>query len=104
MLAIYDVMLDVLRGLRPVIREIEKYDSDLVRQMRRAGSSVVLNLAEGSGSFGGIRRARYRTALGSAKETKAGLDAADALGYVTASLELKDKLGHVIATLTKVAR
>jgi four helix bundle protein len=97
-------MLDVLDGLLPVIREIEKYDTDLVRQMRRAGTSVVLNLAEGSGSFGGIRRARYRTALGSAKETKAGLDAADALGYATASPELKDKLGHVIATLTKVAR
>jgi four helix bundle protein len=36
---------------------------------RRASASVALNLAEGSGSAGGTRNSRYRTALGSARET-----------------------------------
>src|SRR5579872_6893790 len=65
MLRIYDDMLDVLRAIRGAIEAIEKRDSDVARQLRRAASSVVLNIAEGSGSFGRVRTARYRTALGS---------------------------------------
>src|ERR1035438_1275996 len=45
-------------------------------------SSVPLNIAEASGSAGGTRNVRYRTALGSARETGACLDVAMALGYV----------------------
>ncbi len=103
MLAIYEVIVEVLRMLRPVLGEIEKHDQDLVRQMRRSGTSILLNTAEASGSFGGNRRSRYRTALGSAKETRAGIDAAEALGYVSVDPEVRRKLGHVIGTLTKVA-
>ena len=43
---------------------------------------MALNIAEGSGSHGGTKLARYRTALGSARETVACLDVATALGYV----------------------
>ena len=82
MLRIHSVMLGVLRDARPAIAAIEKHDSDLARQMRRAGTSVVLNLAEGSGSTGGVRRVRYRTALGSARETRACIESAMALGYI----------------------
>ena len=53
MMRIYDTMMEVLVGLRPVVAAIEGYDRDLARQMRRAASSVVLNTAEGSGSHGG---------------------------------------------------
>jgi four helix bundle protein len=82
MLRIYTTMLDVLRGLRPVIEAIEKRDRDLGRQLRRASSSVALNMQEGTGSYGGTRRERYRSALGSARETGACLDVALALGYL----------------------
>jgi four helix bundle protein len=84
MLRIYTVVLDVLRGLRPVVAQIETHDRDLGRQLRRAATSVALNMQEGSGSSGGTRRERYRNALGSARETGACLDAAVALGYVEA--------------------
>ena len=53
MLKIYDKMLEVLRMLRPVIAQIEKHDRDLGNQLRRASSSVPLNMAEASGSSGG---------------------------------------------------
>ena len=104
MLRIYSVMLDVLRQVRPTMNEIEKHDGDLARQMRRAAASVVLNLAEGSGSTGGVRRARYRTALGSAREPRACLDAAEALGYVARVDDgVHAGLLHVTNVLVRIA-
>ena len=103
MLRAYEVMLEVLRGLRPVLVQIEKHDKDLGNQLRRASASVALNLAEGSGSSGGTRTARYRTALGSARETGACIEVAVALGYVgKTDEELMTKLDHVRAVLAKV--
>jgi four helix bundle protein len=65
---------------------------------------VVLNIAEGSGSFGLVRRARYRTALGSARETLACLRTAEAFGYVEAMpRELLGEINRVIGTLVRVA-
>jgi four helix bundle protein len=101
MLRIYGVMLNVVREMRPVLARIESKDRDLGRQMRRALASVVLNMAEGSGSSGGTRRERYRNALGSARESSAGLDAAVALGYVEL---VESELPLVINTLYKLSR
>jgi len=105
MLKIYETMLDVLRMLRPVIAQIEKHDRDLGNQLRRASSSVPLNLAEASGSAGGTRSVRYRTALGSAREVGACIDVALAMGYVEAvDAALLKRLDEVRAVLAKVVR
>ncbi|HEY3817105.1 MAG TPA: four helix bundle protein [Polyangiaceae bacterium] len=105
MLRIYETMLEVLRMLRPVIAQIEKHDRDLGNQLRRASSSVPLNIAEASGSAGGTRNVRYRTALGSAREVNACLDVALALGYVEAvEGGLLAKLGQVQGVLFRVTR
>jgi four helix bundle protein len=104
MLRIHDVMLDVIRSMRGVIVAIERRDPDLARQLRRAAASVLLNLAEGSGSFGRMRRARYRTALGSARETLACLRTADAFDYVDALPHgVLDRMNCVVGTLVRVA-
>jgi four helix bundle protein len=104
MLRIYTTVLEVLTELRGVVAKIEVHDRDLGRQLRRAVTSVALNMQEGSGSSGGIRRERYRTALGSAQETGACLDAAVALGYVEGvDAGLLDRLDHVRAVLAKMA-
>ena len=102
MLRIYEVILEVLRELVPVIAEIEVHDRDLARQLKKAATSIALNTCEGSGSSGGTRRERYRNALGSARETGACLDSALALAYVESiSPTLLDKLDHVRAVLVK---
>jgi four helix bundle protein len=104
MLSIYEDMLDVVRALRSRLEAIDKRDADLARQLRRAASSVVLNVAEGSGSFGRMRTARYRTALGSARETLACLRVAEAFGYVDAMpAAVTQRMNRVVGTLVRVA-
>ena len=57
-----------------------------------------------SGSFGRVRTARYRTALGSARETLACLRVAEAFGYVEPVAQtVQGKLDRVIGTLVRVA-
>ena len=102
MLRIYETVIEVLKGLRPLVEQIEGHDRDLARQLRRAASSVALNVSEGSGSHGGTRRERYRNALGSARETGACLDVAIACGYVgEIDATLLDRLDKVRAVLVK---
>jgi four helix bundle protein len=104
MLKVYEEMLEAVREMRGLIGAIEKRDADLGRQLRRAASSVVLNVAEGSGSFGRMRTARYRTALGSARETLACLRVGEAFGYVAPAPEtLAARMNRVIGTLVRVA-
>jgi four helix bundle protein len=62
--------------------------------------SVPLNIAEGAGSRGGRRRARYDDALGSARETLANLEAASAVGYLRSiGLPLRSHLNQIAAGL-----
>jgi four helix bundle protein len=103
MLHIYPVVLEVIASLRPQLVQIERRDKDLGRQLRRASASIALNVAEGMYSRGGLRNTRYHTALGSARETHACLEVAQAFGYVEAiEPELDDKLRHVTATLIRL--
>ena len=102
MLRIYTTIIGFLQGLRPVVAQIESHDRDLARQLRRAASSIALNVSEGSGCHGGTRRERYRNALGSARETGACIDVALAFAYVEeVDVQLLDALDHIRATLVK---
>jgi four helix bundle protein len=105
MLRVHEVMLGVIRGMRPLVVAIERCDTSLARQLRASASSVTLNIAEGGGSFGGTRRERYRNALGSARETLSNLQTAEAFGYVGALPEgVVAGMNQVIGTLVRVAR
>jgi len=102
MLRIYSVVLDVLKGLRPVLQQLEAKDADLARQLRRCSASVALNLAEGMYSRGGNRKARYHNALGSARETLACLEVATACGYAESDAQLEDQLNRIVGTLVRL--
>ena len=103
MLRVYDDMLACLEMMREVLRAIERCDQDLGRQMRRAASSVVLNTAERSGSFGKIRTARYRTAHGSARETLACLRSRRRGATSAPCPKVLPTMNRVIGTLVRVA-
>ncbi|HEY4120782.1 MAG TPA: four helix bundle protein [Byssovorax sp.] len=102
MLRIYPVMIEMLAALRPVVRQVERRDADLARQLRRAAASVALNTAEGMGSQGGLRRVRYHSALGSARETMACLEVARALHGVALDAALARQLDAIIGTLVRL--
>jgi len=103
MLRIYSVVLEVMRGVRPVIEEVERRDSDIGRQMRRAASSVALNVSEGMYSRGRNRGARYNTAMGSMRETLSCIEVGVALGYVSeVEPALLARIDHVLGTLFKL--
>jgi four helix bundle protein len=104
MLRIYDVAVAMVRELEPVVRELRARDCDLARQLKRAASSVTLNLAEGSGARGGNRKLRYETALGSARETVACLDTAIAWGDIDDTPMIRRQLDEIIGTLVNVMR
>lgn len=99
---LYALALEAVRLVGPRAVQVGRCDPDLARQLRRAITSVHLNVAEGMDAEGRLRHARYRTALGSANESIAALEAAEALGYVERDAVALDKLQHVRATLLRL--
>ncbi len=105
MLRIADTIVELIAGMRPAVEAIGRHDADLARQLRRALSSVALNVGEGSGSRGGRRPSHYSIALGSAQEALMAVRTAEAWGYIPPiPRETRDAFAKVIATLVKVSR
>lgn len=104
MLRVYREVLELIRLLREVLGEIERRDPDLGRQLRRALPSVALNIGEANGSRGRNRGARFHTALGSMRETMAGLEVAEALGYIQTDPAILARIDRICAALYSLAR
>ena len=100
MLKIYADSLLMVRELVPVVAQLDRHDPDLARQLKKARSSVVLNVAEGSHARGARRNLHYGYAKGSANECIAVLEAAHAAGYIAVLPEMIiDRLRKIIGTL-----
>ncbi len=101
---VLDLSVDAITALRPVVAAVRRFDRDLADQLRRALTSVSLNLAEGNRSQGGHRIARFSTAAGSASEARAALRVAVAWEYVPAAAiaggdALLDRVGGMLHRL-----
>ena len=77
-----DSSYQLISALVPVLAAIGKHDRSLKDQLRRAATSIPLNLAEGWGLQGGNQKMRFLTALGSAREVAAILEVARRWRYL----------------------
>ena len=75
-----DDAVRIVELVRPTIEIVARHDRDLASQLRRALSSIALNVAEGFGTKAGNRRLRFDTARGSLYEAVAGIRIAASLG------------------------
>ena len=101
---VYEQSMKVVRMVAGVAEAVGRHDRDLVSQLKRAASSVPLNIAEGLGNKGGNRELRFHTALGSAREVAACVDVAVAWGYVDRNAEVVDAVNHLVRMLCNLVR
>jgi four helix bundle protein len=89
---------------------------DLADQLRRASTSIVLNIAEGAGEYRPVEKARfYRMSLRSATECAAIVDIATHLSggrltrfdgdnaFIDVGREMRKSLLRIVAMLTRMA-
>lgn len=81
----FEISLQLIESLRSPIARLQNHDSSLCSQLRRAASSVSLNLNEGRRRVGKDRLHLWRIAAGSADEVRASLRVAQAWGYIEAA-------------------
>lgn len=103
---ILEQVLGTIELARPLVTSVGRRDRDLASQIRRALSSVALNLSEGFGSQAGNARLRFESARGSLYEAEAGVRVAVAWGYLLSPdaapvLEAIDRLGGRVFGLSR---
>jgi four helix bundle protein len=106
---VLDVSVQLVDALRPLMVSLGQRDVDLARQVKRAGSSVTLNIGEGRQRMGRDRLHSYRIAAGSADEVRVALRTAVAWGdlaepEVAPALALCDRIVAMLWRLTHPAR
>ena len=104
MLVAYDVALDLVRALRPVVAQLRIYSAEAADQIERAASSVVLNIAEGARRNGRDPRRFFDMAHGSANEIRGALDLADAWGWHVESSQARLLLDREMSLLWGLTR
>ena len=103
MLRIHSVAIGCCAEICVVAEAVARKDAALADQIRRAMASVALNIAEGAGSQGRNKNARYYNALGSAREVGSALEVAHAFGYVAdVDAGLLARLDQIRATLYRL--
>jgi len=101
-LKIGDDAVQLIREMGPTLSQIAQHDGDLHRQIKRALSSIALNIAESAWRRNGNARLRFETAMGSANEVHMCLRTADALGYIEADGKQLDTLDRIARSLHKL--
>jgi four helix bundle protein len=97
MLIAYQVALEVITQLRPIVEKIKQHDAHLADQLRRAATNTVANLAEGQRRVAGNKRRAYENAHGEAREMLGCLDCAFAWGYVVDDAQVRLTLDRLLA-------
>ena len=99
---VYEAALRMVRALGPLLVQLRRTDRALADQVRRAGSSVPLNIAEGNRRAGQDRLQFFRIAAGSAAEVRSALEVAEAWGNLGDASVVDAELDRVLAMLWKL--
>ena len=105
-LEVYRIALGLLSELDEIAAQVPPGKAALRDQLERAGTSIVLNIAEGAGEFSLAEKQRfYRIARRSGTEVVAILDIFELRNLVATDLlaTARRNLTSVISMLTKLA-
>ena len=106
-LDVYLAALDMVAVTQGVATAFPPGNGDLADQLRRATTSIALNIAEGAGEYSRADKARfYRMAKRSATECAAVLDVAHRLDIITPGRfdEGRAVLFRIVSMLVKMVR
>lgn len=106
-LDVYTATVDFISLAHRIIAAFPVGHANLADQLRRAATSIALNIAEGAGEFSKPDKARfYRFARRSATESGAALDVAVRLELATAAQcnAARETLIRIVSMLTKMVR
>ncbi len=106
-LDVYQRSIDFLALTVAIGAEQPRGNAPLLDQLRRAATSITLNIAEGAGRIGKADAARtYAIARGSAMECAAVLDALLVMQVLDEGTHRRgcELLGRIVAMLTKLCR
>jgi four helix bundle protein len=101
-----EVSIEAIRLLRQPLEILRSRDPELFRQVRKAASSVPLNVAEGNRRSGKDRLHHFRIAAGSADELRTALRVAAAWGdlqdlAIAEPLRLLDRVLGMLWSLSR---
>ena len=108
-LIVYDLALQMLRHIKPIIDKVARHDRNLADHMQRSAQQSFLNLAEARSARGRNEVAKFTNALCEAREARAAVAVAISWGYVTtqeaqlADADL-DRMGGMLWGLTHQKR
>ncbi len=104
---VYQASLEFIIVIRDIVEALPRGNAYLADQLQRAGSSVPLNIAEGTGEYSASEKARfYRMAKRSATECSSILDICKQLQLISENLYATGRglLLRIVAMLTKMSR
>ena len=106
-LIVYQRTCGFLGEVAQLLRGLPRGEAALADQHRRAGDSILLNIAEGAGRMASREKAHhYEIARGSAAECAAALDLLAIRGRATAPVldRVRSVLREIVCMLTALAR
>ncbi len=106
-LIVYEKALNVLADVMRITKAAEPGWSDLCNQVKRAATSVALNIAEGYAEYSPAEKARfYRMALRSAAECHAGCDVMVRVNVTTADMVVaaQSELNEIVPMLVALCK
>ena len=104
---VYRVALEFIIVMKDIAEKFPPGNAYLIDQLRRAGTSIPLNIAEGAGEHSTSEKARfYRMAKRSTTECASILDVCKQLQLITEERYTKGRelLLRIVAMLTKMSR